>query len=113
MFMFDAGQSLIEPLELERELFVVDSHAVQYGCIDVVDVNRVFDDVVTEVIGFAVDESLFYSAACHPHAEVSWMVIASIIVFGQRPLRVHRPAEFASPNNQRAIEQAPLFEVLN
>ena len=53
--MFDAGQPLVEALELEGEPFVVDAQAVQDRGVQVVDVDRVLDDVVAEVVGLAVD----------------------------------------------------------
>jgi hypothetical protein len=81
MFLFDAGQSLFETLELVCELFVVETHAMQYRCIDVVNMHGVFDDVVTEVVGFAMDQSFFDAAARHPHAEISGMVVPAVVVF--------------------------------
>ena len=53
----DAGQPLVEALELEREPLVVDAQAVQDRGVQVVDVDRVLDDVVAEVVGLAVDDA--------------------------------------------------------
>ena len=49
--------------------------------IEIVDVHRVLDDVVTELVGLAVDEPRFHAAAREPHAEVATVVIAPKLVF--------------------------------
>src|SRR5579883_2990127 len=67
----DAGQALIESLELEREAFVVDAQAVQNGGVQVVHVDRLVDHVVAEVVGLAVDLPSFDSAAGHPHGKAA------------------------------------------
>ena len=85
-WVLDAGQALIQSLELDREAFVVDAKAVQNCRVDVIDVHRIRDDVVTEVVGFSVHLATFDSAASHPHAEISRMVITSVVVFGERSL---------------------------
>ena len=54
MLLLDAGQPLVEALELEREPRVVDAQAVQDRGVQVVDVDRVLGDVVAEVVGLAV-----------------------------------------------------------
>ena len=58
MVLFDAGQSHVEPLELEAQPAVVDAQAVQDRGVQVVDVHRVVDDVVAEFVGLAVTRSL-------------------------------------------------------
>lgn len=48
-------QSEVASLELEREFFMVDAEAVKDGRVQVVYVDRIPHDVVTEFIGFAED----------------------------------------------------------
>src|SRR5262245_53873016 len=50
MVLLHAGEPDIEPLELHAEPRVVDPQAMQDGRVHVVDVDRVADDVVTEVV---------------------------------------------------------------
>ena len=57
-----------QALELERQPLVVDAQAVQDRGVQVVDVDRVLDDVVAEVVGLAVDDARLDAAAGHPHA---------------------------------------------
>src|ERR1051326_1459669 len=44
LLWLDAGQSLIEPLELVTESLVIDPQAVQYRGVEIVDVTRVLRD---------------------------------------------------------------------
>ncbi len=108
---FDAGQALIEALELEGESFVVDAQAVQDGRIQVVDVAGVRRDVVAEVVGFAVRNAPLDAAAGQPHAEVARVMVAAVVFPGQGSLRIDGASEFSAPDHQCAIEQAALLEV--
>ena len=48
------GEAVAAALVLERELLVVDAQQVQQRRLEVVDVHRVADDVVAELVGLAV-----------------------------------------------------------
>ena len=50
----DVCQAVVAALEFVGEPFVVDPEAVHDSCVQIVDVHRVLDDVVAEVVGFAV-----------------------------------------------------------
>src|SRR6202030_4157320 len=47
------GQAVIATLVVEGELLVVDAEQVEHGGVEVVHLDRVFDDVVAEVVGLA------------------------------------------------------------
>jgi len=83
---FDAGEALIEALEFHGEPLIVDAQAVHDGGVEFVDVDRILDNVVAEVIGFAVDDAALDAAAGHPHTEVSRVVIAAVVFFGELTL---------------------------
>ena len=51
---------------LEGQVFVVDPHQVKQGSLEVMNVNRVSDDVVTKIIGFTVSCAGFDASAGHP-----------------------------------------------
>ena len=57
MVLLDAGEADVEALELEAQPPVVDAQAVEDRGVQVVDVDRVGDDVVAEVVGLAVDDA--------------------------------------------------------
>ena len=63
---FDTRQLGIQSLMLVGEAFVVDAKQVQNRRLVVPDVDRVFDDVVGEVVRFAVNHAAFDAAAGHP-----------------------------------------------
>ena len=81
--------------------------------VEVVDVDGVLDDVVAEVVGLAVDDAGLDAAAGHPHGEAAAVVVAAVVVAGQRALAVDRPAELAAPDDQRVVEQAALLQVVD
>ena len=110
MFL-DAGQTHVEALDFIRQAFVVDAQAVEDGGVHVVDVDRVFDDVVAEFVGLAVDDAGLDAAAGHPDGEAAGVMIAAVVVFGEFALAINRSAELPAPNHQRVIQQAALFEV--
>ncbi len=113
MLFFHAGQANVESLVLNREKLVVDSQAVQDRRIQIVDVDRVRGDVVTELIRFAVDDASFHAAAGQPDAKAARMMIPAVVGVRERSLRVHRAAEFAAPDDERVFEESPLLEILN
>ena len=53
----DVRQPEMAALELVGQLLVVDAQAVQDRGVQVVDVDRVVDDVVAEVVGLAVGDA--------------------------------------------------------
>jgi hypothetical protein len=82
--------------------------------VEVADVEWVFDDVVAEVVGLAVDLRRLWSAATgHPHAEAAWVVIATVVFFGEAALAVDGATEFAAPDDEGVIEHAALLEIFD
>ena len=53
----DAGQALVEPLVAISEPAMVEPQKLEHGGVEVADVDGVFDDVVGEVVGLAVDRA--------------------------------------------------------
>ena len=84
---------------LEVELLVIDTETIEDRRIEIADVNGVFRYVVTEVISFAVDGSSFDACAGHPHCVATWVMISSVVRFGERALAIDRTAEFAAPDD--------------
>ena len=111
--VFDPGEPLVEPEVFVSESFVVDSKTLKNGGVEVVHVDGVFHDVVGEVVGFAVFETGLDPSACHPHGEAASVMIASVVVLGQFPLRINGATEFASADHDGVLEQPALLEVTN
>src|SRR5207245_4517513 len=90
---------------------MIDAQAMKDCGVHVMDVHRVLDDVIAEIVGLAVDDARLDATAGHPDREAARMVIAAVIVLGKLALAVDRAAELAAPDHQRVVEQAALFEV--
>ena len=61
--MLHAGETLVEALVLVGEAVVPVAEEVEHGGVKVADVERVFDDVVAEVVGLAMRVALAETAA--------------------------------------------------
>ena len=81
------------------EAGIIDAHAVKDGGVEFVEVDWRFGDIVRKVIGFSETDATFDSPARHPHAEISGVVIASVIGGTEVSLGVNGSAEFAAPNH--------------
>src|SRR5262245_4504441 len=81
--------------------------------VEVVDVHRILDDVVTVVVGGAVRDARLEPAPRRPERKTTAMMIAAVIGCRQRALAVHGAAELASPDDERVVEQAALLEILD
>src|SRR5260221_14735786 len=79
----------------------------------IVDVHAVADDVVREIVCFAVDRAPLRPASGHPHREATRMVIAAVILFCEAPLRIDRTAVLSTPEDQGILEQAARLQALN
>src|SRR5262249_38755368 len=112
-FAMDVGEPVIAPLEAERQPGVFDAEAMQERGIEIVDVHRVLNDVVTIIVGGAVADAGLEAAARNPHREATAMVVAPVIRRCQLALAVDRAAKFPAPNDERVVEQAALLEVLD
>src|SRR5687767_1568663 len=67
------GEAEVAALESERELLVIDAEAMQERGVKIVNVDRVLDNVVTEVVRLAERNAAFDTAARHPDAETTRM----------------------------------------
>src|SRR5262249_33925221 len=109
----DVGEPVIAPLEAERQPGVSDAEAMQERGVEIVNVHRVLDDVVTIIVGGAVAHAGLKAAARNPHREAAAMVVAAVIRRRELALAVHGSAKFTAPDDERVVEQAALLEVLD
>ena len=113
MGRFDTGQSLVKSLRLVAELLVVKTEQMQDRRMEIVDVDRVFHNIIAEIVSFPINLATTTTSPRHPHRETAWMMVAAVVFFGQPPLRINCPAKLTTPNDQRLIEQTPLLQILN
>ena len=104
-FAVHIAEAELAALVTVGEALVVDAEEVEDRRLPVVDVNGVFDDVVTEVVGLAVGDARFHAGADHPRAVCGAEVIAAVAVaFGDVALHKNGSAEFTRENHQRVFE---------
>src|SRR6185369_5022725 len=95
------------------EIMNVDRARREFAFIRLNRVSLRIRQVVTVIIGSAVRDARFYSTARHPEAETARVMIAPVIVFRQRALRIASAAEFASPDHQGIVEHPALLEIFD
>ena len=105
-FAGDVGQAVVAAGIAECQFLMVDAHQVQKRRVQVVNMHFVFDRVPAELVGGAVHHAAADAAAGQPHREAEGVMLAAIVAF-----RGRRATEFATPNDQRVIEQPAGFQV--
>jgi hypothetical protein len=85
-FSVYVGQAITPSLVFKGKLFVVNSQEVQHGGLEIVNMYRVFGDVVAEIIGGSVNHTFLHACSGHPDGETTGMMIAAKVVFGQPTL---------------------------
>lgn len=104
---FHIRQPKIATAIAECQSLVVQSQQVQNRGMQIMDMHLIAGGVETEVIGGAVTEPCFHSAAGHPIRERMRIVVASIVSLGRR-----RSSELGAPNEQRIFQQASQLQIL-
>ncbi len=79
----------------------------------VVDMDGILGNIVTEVVRRSVSHARFDTAARHPDRKAPWMVIASVVRLGKLSLAVDCTSEFPAPNNQSVVKKSALLQILN
>ena len=95
------------------QLFVVHTHLVQDGGLQIMDVDFIPDAVITEFIGFAIRYTRLNATPGEPHGKGFAVVIAAVERgFFTAPVFAHRgAAELAAPDNEGFVKQAFLAQV--
>lgn len=60
---------------------MIDAKRSQDRSVHVADVDRIFDDIVGEVISLTVYDAWFDSSSGHPHGVAARMMIAAVVLF--------------------------------
>ncbi len=110
--LLDSGKLEIEALMTVRKAFVFDSTQVHQCRLQVSHLDRILGNVKGKIVAAAVDASRFDPAAGHPNCKRPGMMIASMSGFVvDVALHERRASKFATPNHQRVVEQAAVFQV--
>jgi len=108
-FAGDVGEAETAALIFEGETLVINPEQAEHGGVEIVNVDRVFDDVIPELAGFADDTSRLHTTAGQPHGETAGMMVTAIIGAGEFALGIVGPAELAAPDDQGVLKQTALF----
>ena len=63
----DVGQPEVASLKAVGELFVIQTKTVKHGGVQIIGMNRFFNHIPADFIGFAVDMPAFKTAPRHEH----------------------------------------------
>lgn len=88
---------------------MIEAHLIQNGCLKIMNMNRVFNDVIAKFIRFTINNAWFNTTTCHPDSKATGMMITTIIILCQFSLGVTGSTKFTTPNHQGLIQQSPLF----
>jgi hypothetical protein len=103
----------VEALEAVAELLVIEAEEMQDRCVEVVHGHGITGDMPGEVVGLPIDLAAFDAAAGHPEAEGTRMMIAAGDLLEALAVLTERSAaELAAPHDERGVEQATLFQIL-
>lgn len=69
-------QALVKALERKIKMMRVHPEGVQDRRLEIIDVDRILDRRVTEIIRFAIGSEL-HSTTGHPHREAVWVMITA------------------------------------
>ena len=90
---------------------MINAQQVHHGCLQVVDVDSIFGNVVTQLTGFAINRTGLDSSTRHPHRETTWMMISAKVRLNFA-LAIVGSAELASPYDERVVQHSSLFQIL-
>ena len=97
---FNSGEFKVQPLKFIGQALVIDTQLIENSGVEIIDVNAVFYDVIGKIIGFAVLEPGFDAAPGHLHGKAFWVVVATVVGFGELALAVHRTTKLATENHE-------------
>jgi hypothetical protein len=79
-------EPIVAALEAIGEPEMIHAHEMQGGGIEIMDVDGILHDVVTEVVRLAEDVAFLHTCAGHPDAVAARMVVAPMIVLREHAL---------------------------
>src|SRR5579871_3244783 len=95
-------------------MFMIQAQQMQQRRLEIVDVDRIFNDVESQIVGFTIDEAGFDSSARQPHGERLRVVVAAQAAT-ERGIGLNHwgTTEFAAPDDERFVQQAALLQVFD
>ena len=104
------GEAVVPTLLSKGQAAMIDAEAVQDGCVQVVNMDWITNDVVTKIVRFTVHVSPADAPSGHPHRIAATVMVASVVGL-DATLPVNRSAKFSTPDNQCVVEHPALFKI--
>jgi competence protein ComEC len=93
------GQSHVSSTESERQAFVVDAAQVEHCGMQVVNLDSVFDCVISEFVGCSINRAAFDASTGQPVGETKRIVVSTVFSLSE-----WCAAELARPNHECLFE---------
>src|SRR3546814_15448958 len=90
---------------------MIEPKLVQYGSMEIMNMHGVFDDVVTKLIGFPIDEPGFDPTTGHPHRKGPGMVVPTVTIKFQVSLTIVGTSKLTAPDTEGVCQQSSLRAV--
>ena len=81
-FTMNVGQAIVASLKAIRQPLMVDSQQMQQRGLQIMNVDTVFDGVVTQIIGLADRHAPLHASAGYPHGEGFFVMVAARFAIG-------------------------------
>ena len=78
-FTGNVSQAEMPSLELIGQFFMIDAETMKERGLQVMDVDRIFYNIVAVVVGLAINDPSLHAASSQPHRKATRMMISSII----------------------------------
>src|SRR5690606_34108625 len=95
----------------ENQSLMINSQQMHNRCLEVMNMYRIFHNIVSEFVCFSKYKTFFYTGTCHPDRKTSRMMITPVILFTKLPLGVGTSSKFPAPYNECFIQQTSLFQI--
>src|SRR5579871_4573443 len=97
----DVREAEVAALETERQLLVIKAELMKQRRIQVMHVHGIARHIEAEFVRFTMHMAALQTAARHPHAETTVVMVAPVFT----ALHHRRAAKFAAPYHERVIQQ--------
>src|SRR3954462_4707420 len=109
------GEAEIAAAVAIGQLRVIDAEQVEDRRVEIVNVHRLVDRLEAEVVGGAVTHPPLDPAPAQPHREAERVVIPPVLGLPRAAADFHhrRPSELGPAHDERVLEEAARFQVLD
>src|SRR5690606_17409111 len=78
---------------------------------EIVDMNRVFYNIIAKLIRFPIGNARLYTAPGHPYTKGPGVMVPTVIFWIKVSLAIIGPSKLPAPYNQGSLHHATLFQI--